>query len=646
MLRFLSGPKDNTDLITARRTVRCAGLFRPLFRHASFACGVGVGRRRVISRFGLIVLFCLLASSGLLQAASFTASLDRDTLTIGESATLTLSFEGGDPKGIPAPPAIPNLRVATGGNSRNVSIVNGQVSSTISQNFILSPAQPGEYTIPPLTAQVGNETLTTQPLKLTAVKAAPAPTPSPGTPAADSFAFLKLVVPKKELFVGEVETVELQSFVRDNLYNAENILQWCGSPNGPSLKAEGFTVIKTGHARPRRAQAGNVSYVFATLVAAISPAKAGPLKISASDAQISVQIVLPNQRSRDPVAAFFGGSAVEEKPVSLAAEPETINVLPLPRENVPPDFNGAVGTFTMNVTAGPTNVATGDPITVRVQLTGRGVLDALTLPEQAAWRDFKTFPATSKVESTDPLGIQGSKTFEQVILPQSTEIKALPPVTFSYFDPEQKAYRTLTQPAIPLTVRPGGSAPAPTVLASRPTQDNPPPSQDIVPIKERAGTLAQISPPLLRQPWFIAVQGLPLLAFVSALVWRRRTEALANNPRLRRQRQVAQIVREGLGQLRQQAAANQSEAFFATLVRLLQEQLGERLNLPASAITEAVIEENLRPRGVPETTLAPLREIFQTCNFVRYAPIKTSQELAALIPKLESVLRSLQEVKA
>ena len=45
---------------------------------------------------------------------------------------------------------------------------------------------------------------------------------------------------------------------------------------------------------------------------------------------------------------------------------------------------------------------------------------------------------------------------------------------------------------------------------------------------------------------------------------------------------------------------------------LLQEQLGERLDLPASAITEAVIEEHLRPRNVPETPLAQLHELFQT----------------------------------
>jgi len=89
----------------------------------------------------------------------------------------------------------------------------------------------------------------------------------------------------------------------------------------------------------------------------------------------------------------------------------------------------------------------------------------------------------------------------------------------------------------------------------------------------------------------------------------------------------------------QLASEKKSDEFFATLFRLLQEQLGERLALPASAITEAVVEEHLRPRGVSETTLVPLQELFQTCNLARYAPIKTSQELAAIIPRLESVLR-------
>src|SRR2546430_2491677 len=46
-----------------------------------------------------------------LSAASFTATLDRETVAVGESATLSLSFEGGEPKSIPVPPAIPNLQI-------------------------------------------------------------------------------------------------------------------------------------------------------------------------------------------------------------------------------------------------------------------------------------------------------------------------------------------------------------------------------------------------------------------------------------------------------------------------------------------------------------------------------------------------------
>jgi hypothetical protein len=129
-------------------------------------------------------------------------------------------------------------------------------------------------------------------------------------------------------------------------------------------------------------------------------------------------------------------------------------------------------------------------------------------------------------------------------------------------------------------------------------------------------------------------------------VWRKRTDNLANNPRLQRQRRVARLVREGLNELHRLAADNNSDEFFVTLFRLLQEQLGERLDCPASSITEAVIDERLVLLGAPETTLAGLRELFQLCNQVRYAPMRTSGELAAVIPQFENAVRELQNVKA
>jgi hypothetical protein len=593
------------------------------------------------SAFALLAVF-LGCCPSILFAASFTATLDRDSVAVGESATLSLKFEGGEPRQMPAPPTIPNLQVTSGGSSRNINIVNGQFSSTISQAYALTPTQPGNYTIPPMRAEVGGQVLTTPALKLTAVK----PGASASNNAGEQLAFFKLFIPKKEVYVGEVFGVEFQVCVREGVANAENILQSFDQYGGCPIKVEDVTILKTAHAQHRRVQVGNAVYYIATLVTSLSPVKPGTLTINSMDVNLTLQLPTGNRR-RDAFDPFGMFQQYEERRVALSAEPQKLTALALPRENVPTNFVGAVGSYSMTVSAGPTNVATGDPITVKVQITGRGALDSLALPEQSAWRDFKTYPPTSKVETTDALGLQGTKTFEQVVVPQTIDIKALPPISFSFFDADQKHYRTLTQPSLPLVVRPGGSAPAPTILAAnRGSQDNAPPAQDIVHIKPRLGALAQVGPPLVQQPWFLGLQAIPLLAWLSALAWRKRTEMLANNPRLRRQRQVAQIIRKGLAELQQLASENKSDEFFATLVRLLQEQLGERLDLPASAITEAVIEEHLRPRAVPEATLAPLHELFQTCNLVRYAPMKSSQELAAVIPKLEGVLRDLKELKA
>jgi hypothetical protein len=142
------------------------------------------------------------------------------------------------------------------------------------------------------------------------------------------------------------------------------------------------------------------------------------------------------------------------------------------------------------------------------------------------------------------------------------------------------------------------------------------------------------------------LQGIPALAWLSLLAKRRNEERLAANPRLRRHRLTERIIRDGLKKLRAAANANKPEEFFATVFRLLQEQLGERLDVPASAITEAVIEERLRPANAPEDLIALLRELFQTCNQARYARQSTNEELISLIPKVESALNELKKLKA
>jgi hypothetical protein len=300
----------------------------------------------------------------------------------------------------------------------------------------------------------------------------------------------------------------------------------------------------------------------------------------------------------------------------------------------------------MSATVGPTNVTVGDPITVRVQISGRGALNQLTLPPQDAWKDFKTYPPTAKIETSDQFGFEGTKTFEQIISPQNADVHELPALTFSFFSPDDGKYHTLTQPAVRLVVGAAGATPAPTVTLNRNSSAENQPVQDIAPIKEDPGTLSQIKIPLVAQPVFLAAQSLPVLAFLAAFVWRKRVDNLANNPRLRRRRAVAQLVASGMDDLKKYAAANQPDEFFATLFRLLQEQLGERLDCPASAITENVVDEHSLLRGAPSGLREALREQFQLCNQARYAPVRGASELNSVAKQFENLIGELQELKA
>lgn len=596
-----------------------------------FSRGLGLLRQLTWRHAALLVAFLGSLPLPTWAAARFSTSIDRDSIVVGETVTLTLRFEGASPRTLPQLPNLPGLQIA-GGMSQASNMTqspDGQVQVSYSYSVPLMANQPGDYTIPAFQVELDGQRLTSAPLRLKVLREDPS---SPPAEYANRSAFLWLVLPRREFYLGETFVAELRLYIKDGVRNIDAF-------QPPPLQTEGFNAGQWVKGQNFRRLVGGRAFTAVPALCAVTPVKTGPLKLG----EMKSLVVL---NPPDIFESFWGRGARTER-VPLALEPQAVQVFPLPAENVPADFTGAVGSFTLAVQAAPTNVAVGDPITVRVQISGRGGFEAVKLPEQKAWVNFKSYQPVGNLQTSDALGLQGTKTFEQIVAPESTELKEIPPFSFSFFDPEARAYRTLKQPAQPLVVRPAATASTPLMTAApRLNETAPPPAQDIVHIKTRPGTIQRIGPPLLQRPWFAAVSGAPVLAWMLAVGWRRRADALANNPRRRRQRAVAQLVRNGLVELRAQAAARDSDAFFATLVRLLQEQLGERLDCPASAITEAVVDERLRPRGVPETTLEELHGLFQACNLARYAPVQSSSELTAFIPRVENALAKIQEVKA
>ncbi len=592
----------------------------------------------VVAGFCLVLLWLGIAPA---RAASFTAALDNDTITLGQSTTLSLTFAGGSPQSVPAP-SVSGLQISQAGTSQNVSWVNGAMNSTVTVAFSVTPQRTGEFVIPAITADVNGQTLTSPPLQLKVVQ--PSAASAAQIDSGSQIAFMKLALPEDKVYAGEIVTANLKIYLRDDVRNFGNF-QFTATP------ADGFTMGKLKEGQTQRAQIGSRVYTVMPVSIAMTATKTGTLSLGPLTANLTLLISAPNQPN-DPffqqfgVRNPFGNSGEEQRQISLATETVKVDSLPLPTEKVPSNFNGAIGEYTMTVTAGPTNVAVGDPITVHIQISGRGDLGSLTLPPQPAWHDFTIYPPTSKVVTTDPLGLEGAKTFEQIVAPQNTDVHELPPFSFSYFNPDTGNYRTLTESSVTLAVRSAGATPLPpTAAAQTANPENPARPEDILPIKEELGTLAQAGPPLVTRPAFLALQSLPVLAWLAALVWRKRTDNLANNPRLRRQRHVAQLVSGGLSDLNKFAAENKSDEFFAMLFRLLQEQLGERLDCPAGAITEADVDVRLVRLGAGAATLESLHELFQLCNQARYAPIRTRQELAEVAAKFKKVVGELQNLK-
>ncbi len=580
---------------------------------------------------------------GAARAANFTASLNPETITLGESSTLTLKFEGGAPKELP-PLNVSGLQVSyASGPLHFESSFNGQVTSASdSYTFTVTPQKTGEFVIPAMTVNIGGQPTASTAQKLTVTQ--PHPPTAADINSGSQFAFVKLTLPKTNLYAGEVIAADLQIYIRQDVQLVQ--IPNYNNPQITSLPVEGFSTGKIPSGNVSQTRVGNTIYNVIPAKIALTAIKPGPLSIGPIAVGMVLEIPSENQPTRSFGGFIFNFGGGEQKQISVATETIKGEALPLPVENVPPDFNGAVGDYNLALTVGPTNVPAGDPVTLRVQISGRGALDNVRLPDLSAWPDWKIFPPTSKIETADALGIEGTKSFEEIITPQNPDIRALPQFSFSFFNPADRNYHTLTNPPVPLAVRAGGATTAPTIAANKNSAAENQAPQDILPIKEHLGTPTTEAFPLISQPKFLVVQSLPVIAFLAAFIWRKRTDSLANNPRLRRQRAVAQLVSIGLNDLKKFAAENKPEEFFALLFRLLQEQLGERLDCPASAITENVVEDNSTLRGSPETTRTDLRELFQLCNQARYAPVRGSSELNSVAAQFEKTVGELQNLKA
>ena len=571
-----------------------------------------------MTRFALPVLAWFAAQAAVLLAvgtagaadADITASIDPTDISVGEPARLTITVSGASLPSINLP-TLPGLEFTPVGQSRRIESINGVTNSSFSVTYRVIAQQPGTYiiatiapTVPPITLHVsaaGNAAgsgpaLGAAPPGGSPPGGSPSVNAPPGAAAgsANDAAFVRVRLPDRELYVGESAPVDIEVGTRDGVV---------ASLNGvPALSGDAFTLDKLSAQPARRNEViDGKPFTLFTWHSVVSAVKPGVLSLTM---QIPLTVRIPTVRPsgqfpdnstlgdlfNDPAfQGFF--SASTEKDITVSSPPTTFTVRELPTEGRPADFGGAVGKFTIVGELTQYQVTAGDPVTLRMRVSGEGNFDRVESPMLSDVEHWKTYQPTSQFASTDNTSYRGEKIFEQPLVATEAGKQILPALHFSYFDPGTRRYETLHSEPLTVDVAAATAGPAPGADQTGPAVAGAAPPTGWRPDHAPAAGFADSGVPWYFQPRFLALPSMMLLALPVAWMWLRRRERRASGVDVADAR-PPEAVRLA-GDLDRATSSGDVRAFFHTARSGLQRILAARWELAPEAVTLAEVDVRL-----------------------------------------------------
>jgi hypothetical protein len=590
-----------------------------------------------------LILLLLLAIPGLLiaQDISFTAQAPRQVY-VGQQfqLTFTVNAEGNNFMA----PQIVNFDILNGpmvSTGQNIMNINGKLeySSSMSFTFILEAIKTGTFTIPQALISVKGKrymsnttTITVQNQNQRSQQQTPnssQPQNRTQVPTRDDIGgdvFLKAVVDKNNPYQGELVTVTFK------LYTPTNRLQIDAPEKIPSYT--GFwaqDLLKDATQYPQYTETFNgKKYIVAELrKAALYPQKSGALIIDPLVQNVIYQVKV---KSRSPLAddPFFGndpffknlmddsffGSDYQNVKKTLRSTPITINVKPLPAANRPLDFSGAVGQFSMKANVDQTVVNTNDGITLRVSVSGTGNLNLIEKPAINFPPDFEVYEPKIIDNFNSKGGTSGIRTFEYLIIPRASGDFAIDPIQFSYFNPAQKEYTTLSSEKFKLKVKKGsGSAAESTAQGD---------------VKYLGNDIRHlIAPPLNIHPTGNSIYGksiywilliIPILGFLIFIILHQRNMRLKGDTKLMQRKKATRIAVKRLQKAKKFLDSDQHDAFHEEISFALWGYISQKFNIPMSLLSMETAREELESRNVDSDLTERFMTTLNDCNYARYAP--------------------------
>jgi hypothetical protein len=565
------------------------------------------------------LLGVLIAAAALADDSLVYATIQPAQILLGESAQFTITNLGDGTNPITMP-VVPGLKFEIIGRTREVQIINGTTLPSSSIVMRVTPQIAGIFTIPAVTPKA-------QPLVLqvnAASSGASIPHPAgPGAPIPppifsggskpkgvrltdDGSAYVRLSIPKREVFVGESVPIEIEVGMRSGFVSSLNGL--------PKLSDDNFALNNLSR-QPERTEKliNGETFVLLTWRSTLAVVKPGSFSLAAQ-VPLTVKIrTRPKQdtslddRFGDPFWQNLFGATIP-KDINVTSPAHELTVHELPAEGRPADFHGAIGTFSIASDVSPAKADAGDPLTLRMRVTGSGNFDRVDSSMLEHLDQWKTYPPKSSFNTSDPLAFSGMKTFEQPVIATKPGVQELPALTFSYFDPNTRRYETARSAPLSVTISPA--------LADQ-TAPQAPSTAGLPENKYASGlrpdhvetTAASSLIPLYLQAKFLPVPSIVVLAFAAGWMSARRRRGVGE---LESERVASRTAKRALTQMQAAARAGDAVLFFDSARTALQSVLASRWQLAPEEITSTELEGRI---GADDE----IRQLFALADEAKYS---------------------------
>jgi hypothetical protein len=509
-------------------------------------------------------------------------------------------------------PKFTGFRIAAGPiQSMNHVWNNGQRSFSKTYTYFLQPTSTGKFTIKQAKVEIDGQIYKTLPVKVEVIKAIAKPKNGNNSDYVISEGLhLVTEISNGNPYLNEPVTVSYKLYVKPGIN--VNDYRELGKPTFNNFWSQNIdTRIKVESGTYK-----GEPYSYVTLKRfVLYPQKTEKQVIEPYS--IDVQVSVPTQR-RDVF-----GRRYETVHKTISSARRTINVKKLPEAGKPADFGGAVGNFEFNVTTSKKSLNATESLQAKVEVSGKGNLKLFQLPKLNLPSSLEVYdPEFTEKVSTRISGMQGRISDSYTVVPQFKGKYPIPSISFSYFDPKAKKYKTLNSDEIVIDVIEG---PANTAVAENNTTQNSTQKQIVTAngsqfrfLKTDANLVSGKSEDFFKSNLFYGLLIGPFLFIPIILLARRKKRAFDNDIQGSKTRAANRLAKKYLSEAKKRLG--QKEAFYEALERALHNYLRAKLSIETSEFSKEKINQLLTQRSVKEETVSSFITLLESCEFARYTP--------------------------